>query len=217
MLSLAAYTNQECLIILVSKRVIKYSWHSGNDRAWLLHSLHIHMSHQLVLARRLSFRLSIRLRHVCCHHGFKVNVKGMVMHYMNRMWLSSCMNQAACMCTTGSDTGLKSISTCMYYLDLLHPDAQVAFGIEWHLQVCDSPVNKYALQRDDQRVTLKLGQAVCFSRKLIAACNTLQGPSATIRIFCLCHSWCWSRPRPVQYTSSVTSVRIHIYIYIFCI
>ncbi len=76
----------------------------------------------------------------------------------------------------------------VYHLDLLQPDAQIAFGVEWHLQVRDSPVNKYALQRDDQRVTLKLGQVVCFSSKLIAACNTLQGPSATIRIFCFSHS-----------------------------
>jgi len=83
------------------------------------------------------------------------------------------------------------IIALVYYLDLFHPDAQIASGVEWHLQVCDSPVNKYALQRDDQRVTLKLGQPVCFLSKLIAACNALQGPSATIRIFCFCHSWCW--------------------------
>lgn len=96
------------------------------------------------------------------------------------------------MWTTGSDTGLVYMIAHIYHLDLFHPDAQVAFGVEWHLQVCDSPVNKNALQRDDQRMTLKLGQAVCFSRKLIAACNTLQGPSAAIKIFCFCHSWRWA-------------------------
>ncbi len=58
-----------------------------------------------------------------------VHAKGMVMHYVNNMWLSGGMSQADCMCTTGSDTGL------VYMIAFIYMDAFIYIYIYIYIYI----------------------------------------------------------------------------------